>query len=202
MIVPVLCIFGLLIQQQVTAPLEMTVTTDKETYLSGETVRVVVSLENRSDKPMVVARVIWDGAVAAACRPVLKRDGQRVETERGSTCPQLQVMVCPLVDEDRFLTLAPGKKIVVYREWFSEERDFHGHSPNLKASCEHMTTVPLSPGEYVIEAKYHFGRDKRAWMMEDRNWEFQSERAKKLFYSVWTGELAASASFRVLPRPE
>ncbi|GMV37705.1 MAG: hypothetical protein AMXMBFR61_22130 [Fimbriimonadales bacterium] len=202
MTVPVVCFFWLLAQQQAASPLALTVTTDKETYVSGETVRVVVSLENLTDKPIVIARVIWDGAVAAGCRPVLTRSGRRVEVEKGSTCPLLQVMVWPSVAEDRFLTLPPGKKIVVYREWFSEERDFHGHSPNLKGSYAHMTTAPLQPGEYVIEATYQFTRDKRPWLMEDRDWEFQSERAKKLFYSAWTGELAASASFRVLPRRE
>ncbi|MEP0764999.1 MAG: hypothetical protein HRF45_00445 [Fimbriimonadia bacterium] len=202
MILPVVCCFWLLTQQQAVSPLAMTVTTDKQTYISGETVRVVISLENRTDKPIVIARVIWDGAIAAGCRPVLTRGGQRIETEKGSTCPAVQVCVSPSVTEDRFLTLAPGKKVAVYREWFSEERDFHGHSPNLKASFRYMTTAPLSPGEYVIEAKYHFGRDKGAWMMEGSNWEFQSERAKKLFYSAWTGELAASTGFRVLPKPE
>lgn len=200
--IAVVCCFWLLVQQQASAPLAMTIATDKETYVSGETVRVVVSLENRSHKPIVIARVIWDGAVAAVCRPVLKRSGQRVETERGSTCPLPQVVVSPVVDEDRFLTVAPGKKIVVYREWFSQERDFHGHSPSLKASYQYMTTGPLSPGEYVIEAKYHFDRDKRAWMMEDSNWEFPSERAKKLFYSAWTGDLTSSTTFRVLPEPK
>lgn len=138
-------------------PLQFTLQAPPSPTLSGRGVRCELIVKNVSDRPVVLAKAIWDGAPAAALSHRLTRGGAEVDFFGPSSMPLTQVLVSDRVDQNRFVTLAPGHSYTVY--WVVIEGEYAfppGSRVRDKRAYAEAKRRALPPGKYKFEVAYHF----------------------------------------------
>lgn len=180
-------------------PLTFEMTLSPPNPVHGDTVRVELRAENRTDAPIVVAKALWDGAPAASASVKLTRDGQEVLTEGESSMPSVQVAVSNRVDVDRFVTLGPGESVVLYFREFAQEYDFHGAKTRMKQDYARATLHPLAVGNYTVEVRYDFEPENitRSWQREWNQRIDFGRGAKELWDTAFRTKLSFKRAFSV-----
>jgi len=120
-------------------------------------------VKNVSDKPVVVAKALWDGAPAASLTATLTRQGKDVRFFGDSSMPFVQVEIDNRVDKNRFVTLPPGGSEVVYWTVIEGEYVFPaGSTARDKAAYGKAKQRELVPGTYELKVVYEFDQPRIA----------------------------------------
>lgn len=182
------------------SPLQFTLKAPTSPVVAGRDVRCELVVKNISNKPVVVAKAIWDGAPAASLSATLTRQGQDVRFFGDSSMPSVQVGVGNRVDKDRFITLPPGGSEVVYWTVIEGEYVFPaGSTARDKAAYGEAKQRKLPPGTYELKVVYEFDQPRIAdsWRKSfGRTIEF-GPGAKALWQAAVSTRFQAACKFVV-----
>lgn len=181
------------------SPLVWDARSEPTRYRKGIGYRVELYARNVSDRPVVLAQAIYDGGPAGHVTINLTRGTKTLEPYGESSMPLIQVMQHGNIDANRFITLQPGARAMVYWKRIEGRWEFPSGAGRLKRDYSAAKQVPLEKGSYRASMTYSFDQPTQGpkFAVSPGMKPKYGPGAKALWTSAFRGKGTASVVFSV-----